>query len=155
MSLHGENQTGASSMAIRDMSCPDILSAFPLSRAAFPVTSFINTNTHCTAFASPLPGAERSLDVFPSHFPLHFPHLALHEPCPSHFDLTFLPHPLRITQQALICHPPTEYTLSTCFICVFTHGALLVEATALHSQKAELQIFQEKIKKTLLFAMGK
>lgn len=83
----GMSQTGPSSLAITETSCPDILSRFPPSRAAFPVT-LLNTNT-AQLLLSPLLGAERSLDIFPSHFPLHFPHLALHWTLPftllSHF----------------------------------------------------------------------
>lgn len=110
-------------------------------------TSFLSTNTHCTAFASPLLGAERSSDIFPSHFPLHFPLLVLHQPRPSHFYLTFFPHPLRITQQALICQLPTKYTLSTYFICVFTRGSLknsLLKQQLFISKKPSCKHFRRK-----------
>lgn len=123
-------------MAIRKMSLPDILSRFPLSKSAFIVTSFLSTNTHCRAFVSPLLGAEKGLDIFLSHFP----YLVLHEPCPSQFYLTSFPHPPRITQQALISHLQTTYTLHIHILhmCFHTwqHENIIVEVTVLHFQKA-------------------
>lgn len=79
-----------------------------MEQLTFPVIPFPNTN--CTASASPLLGAERSLDIFLSHFPLHVPHLFLHQPCPSRIYLTSFPHP-KTAQPALVSHPHTSYTL--------------------------------------------
>lgn len=139
MPLHRENQTGASSMTIREMSCPDILSRFPLSKSEFPVTSCLNTNTHCRV--SPLLGAERGLYIFLSHFPLHFLHLVLHEPCPLHLFSHFLSSPtknyIESSDQPASYHIHTLYILYTCFH-TWQCEELIVEVTLLHFQKAEL-----------------
>lgn len=151
----GMSQTGPSSLAITEMSCPDILSRFPPSRAAFPVT-LLNTNTAQLCFPHSL-GHKGAWIFFHATSHCTFPIWLFIEPCPSHFYLTFFPHPIRITQQALICHLPTKYTQHLHILYVFSY--LATWGTHCRSNSSSFptgwiaNISGEK--KSLLVAMGK
>lgn len=169
MPLHGENQTGAMSVTIREMSRPAILSRFPLNRSAFPAFSFLNQNTPfrstwiCTVRFL---GAHRSLGVsLPvSHhtFAIWFL-MGLARHIFGRY-LTSCSYFTKNWQQSLISHFHTAYILSTHYIHGATHGNMknsvkfnfwkhTGELTLRDAQTAHFTLFdvQKKVYTTLLF----